>query len=223
MDFKEKARILVEEEILPGYRKEFGDEIFYSMFTKEKIEDLIERLAEHEKNKGTPIPIKSDVTLEFKNCSYSHLLDVLNQYDHGYDIYGPVDVKIIKKAEAYCGYIFPDSFKEYLKVFGGMNIGDSYTVGLSDKTDVKSLFWITEIIKEEHGLPEGYLCLEYDSYLGYTTCLDLKCGLGNENPTYWYLFDEKRFDGVESANFDIYFRNKIASIIKVNREDSGIQ
>lgn len=220
MDFKESARKLVEEEILPGYRKEFGDELFKRMFTEDAIENLIERLAEHEKNKDTPIPIKNDVAPEFRSRSYNQLLTLLNQYDHGYEIYGPVNAEIIKKAEEHIGYPFPDCFKEYLRVFGGMNIGDSYTVGLHDKTDARGLFWITELAIREHGLPEGFLCLEHDHYLGYTTCLDLKCGLGNDSPTYWYLFDEKRFDGIESINFDIYFRNKIASIIEANRDTS---
>ena len=223
MDFKEKARRMVEEEILPAYRKQFGDEIFYSMFTRDEVEKLIDRLAEFEENKGKPIPVKVDVVSEFKSCSYNHLLDVLQQYDHGYEIYGSVSPSKIEEAEQYCGYSFPDSFKEYLRVFGGMNIGDSYTVGMYDKNDVQGLFSITEMVQKEHGLPDGFLCLEYDSYLGYTTCLDLQCGLGNDSPTYWYLFDEKRFDGVESINFDIYFRNQIAVIVQGCRTRANVQ
>lgn len=223
MDNKEKARRLVEEEILPSYRKQFGDEIYYSMFTKDEIERLIERVAKFEEEKEKPIPVKSDVIQEFRTCSYNHLLSVMEQYDHGYEIYGPATLEKIIQAEQRFGYEFPESFKEYLAVFGGMNIGDSYNVGLRDDDDIDGLFWATELAKEEYGLPDGFLCLEHDNYSGYTTCLDLRCGLGNECPTYWYLFDERRFDGMESTNFDIYFRNTVASIIKVSRNSTGLQ
>lgn len=223
MDNKEKAKRVVLEEILPSYRKQFGDDIYYSMFTASEIERLIERVAKFEEDKGKPIPVKTDVIEEFRACSYRHLLSVMEQYDHGYEIYGSVNSEKIIQAERCFGYEFPASFKEYLAVFGGMNIGDSYTIGLRDEEDVEDLFWMTKLAQEDHGLPEGFLCLEYDSYLGYTACLDLTCGLGNECPTYWYLFDERRFDGVESINFDIYFRNSVASIIKVNRDNAGLQ
>jgi hypothetical protein len=223
MDEKEKARRLVEEEILPGYRKEFGDEIYFNLFTQDKIEALIDRLAEYEKNKNQPIPVKTDVPEEFRSCSYEHLLAVLNQYEHGYDIAGGVSRDAINRAEKASGYRFPTSFKEYLAVFGCMNIGDSHRAGITDDENIHELFWITDLCKEQHGLPDGYLCLEYDHYLSYTTCIDLQSGQGDNAPVYWYLFNERRFDGVEAINFDIHFRNDVATTISVNRKNSNIQ
>lgn len=198
--------------------RQYGSIERFEEFSGETVEKFVRRLLKFEETKNDPIPVKTSVDDEFATVSYKELLDILNQYDHGYDIRGGVSEDIIRASEKDIGYEFPEAFREYLRVFGGMNIGDSYNVGYGDQSSTDELLWITNLCKEEHGIPDGYLCLEHDSYLGYTTCIDLQSNKGNDAPVMWYLFEEQRFDGVESLNYDIYFRNTMKSIISVARK-----
>lgn len=198
--------------------QQYGSIKRFEDFSGETVEEFVRRFIRFEETKNDPIPVKTSVDNEFASISYKGLLDMLNQYDHGYEIRGGVSDDVIKASEDETGYQFPEAFREYLRVFGGMEIGDAYDVGYGDQATTEELLWITQLCKDEHGLPEGYLCLEYDSYLGYTTCIDLQSNKGDDAQVLWYLFDEQRFDGVESVNYDIYFRNSMKSIISVARK-----
>ena len=190
----------------------------FEAFSGETVEEFVRRFIKFEETKNDPIPVKETVSPEFADISYKELLDMLNQYDHGFEIRGGVSEDVISASERDIGYAFPRAFREYLKVFGGMNIGDAYKVGYGNQGTTDELLWITKLCKDEHGLPDGYLCLEYDAYLGYITCLDLQSNKGDNAPVMWYLFKNQKFDGVESINYDIYFRNTMQSIINSERK-----
>lgn len=213
----EEIQKLVEK-TSKSVEKQYGSVKTFEDFSGETVEEFVRRFVRFEETKNDPIPVKTSVDSEFANVSYRDLLGMLNQNDHGYEIRGGVSDDVIRASEKEIGYEFPEAFREYLRVFGGMSIGDSVDVGYGDKATTEELLWITNLCKDEHGLPDGYLCLEYDSYLGYTTCIDLQSNKGDDAPVMWYLFEEQRFDGVESINYDIYFRNSMKATISVARK-----
>lgn len=220
MASEEEIRKLINK-TAKDIENQYGSIKIFEDLSGETVEQFVRRFVSFEETKNDPIPVKESVNKEFADISYKELLDMLNKYDHGYEIRGGVSDAVISSSECDIGYKFPKAFREYLRVFGGMNIGDAYNVGYGDHGTTDELLWITKLCKEEHGLPEGYLCLEYDSYLGHTTCIDLQSNKGDDAPIMWYLFNEQKFDGVESVNYDIYFRSTMQSIINLERKGFG--
>ena len=93
-----------------------------------------------------------------------------------------VNPEVIVALENAFGGWLPNSYKEFLAVFGWLGRGDAFISGITEKSNLRfgrgDALFDTEILRAEGGLPDGLVVIQKHDDGAY--CLDLNTRFDNE-------------------------------------------
>lgn len=123
----------------------------------------------------------------------------------------------IEKAEKELGFSLPSSVKQYLNEVCGMNLGDTFLLGIHGREEATAVNLLahTKHVQSEYKLPPGFFVVKIDYTKSDIMCLDLRINQNGDCPILGYDKDERQFFGCIATSFDLWFRRQMASYMSV--------
>ena len=108
--------------------------------------------------------------------TFDAVVEVLQEHEDICDFSGGISEAKIKSAENYLGVSFPDSYKDFLKIYGTIDIGCYEIYGILKSCNfidsgVPDAIWMTMEERKAIDLPEE-LVIVYDTGMEFFFCLD---------------------------------------------------
>ncbi|NWO06788.1 MAG: SMI1/KNR4 family protein [Alteromonadaceae bacterium] len=143
--------------------------------------------------------------------SYLELVQAIKEKDPDWSFSGPHEYEKIWAIEDAYDIKLPESYKAFLMQVGSLEYPNHYYTGIDeDYLDPENGFMAnTLLLREEHSLPEGYFCLEYDHDAHELACLDLAQYNEGEYPVVWFNVYSQKIIGQCAKNFDCFIREQL--------------
>ena len=120
--------------------------------------------------------------------TYTQLFARLKAANDSWECIGPQPASRVDEIERKYSIKLPTSFRHYLTELGGIEFLDAHYTSIDEDylDDVDGFMCNTNMIREQVGLPDGLLVLEYDHDADRIACLDLAAMENDECPVVWY-------------------------------------
>ena len=120
--------------------------------------------------------------------TYTQLFARLKAANDGWECVGPQPGSRVDEVERKYSIKLPASFRQYLTELGGIEFLDAHYTSIDDDylDGVDGFMCNTNMIREQVGLPDNLLALEYDHDTDRIACLDLAAMDDDECPVIWY-------------------------------------